>query len=277
MGSADSIHRVTVIGCGHVGTALACSLSRAGHSVIGTTTTPARVDDLRRLGLRAEKVNVSDTDRLRAVCRDRDTIYLTVAPKQRDEDYRDVYLAAVTNLLTAVRGTRAGNIIYTSSTRVYGQDDGGWVDECSPIEPTGAKGRILMETEQRLLEGAAELGVSATVVRLCGIYGPGRDVTGTVGRSSGTERDDGDKYINMIHIDDIVTTLAAFLDIRRHGAFNLSDDRPTSRRDFFDRVLMESGLPPIQWRKPAKPHLGKRIRNDLIKKTLHLTLKHPTH
>ena len=277
MGNADSIHRVTVIGCGHVGTALACSLSRAGHSVIGTTTTRARVDDLRRLGLQPEIVKVSDVDRLRAVCEDRDTIYLTVAPKQRGDDYRDVYLVAVTNLLSVVRGTSATNIIYTSSTRVYGQDDGSWVDESSAIEPTDAKGRVLLETEQRLLEGSAEIGVSATVVRLCGIYGPGRDVAGNVQRSSGTERDDGDKYINMIHIDDIVTALSAFLDVRHHGAFNLSDDRPTTRREFFDRLLAERGMPPVKWRTPAKPHLGKRIRNDLIKKTLNLTLKHPTH
>ena len=95
---------------------------------------------------------------------------------------------------------------------------------------------------------------------------------------AGKERSDGDAYLNLIHLDDIVAALTALLAARHHGVLNLSDDRPLPRREFYDRIIAEAGLPATQWISAGSPpQRGKRVRNDLIKRTLGLTLEHPMH
>jgi nucleoside-diphosphate-sugar epimerase len=315
MSSTNTARRIAVIGCGYVGSAVGEALVEAGHDVVGTTTTARRLDELCTLGIRPEVVEVADVQRLHRVLADREAIFLTIAPRQRGEGYREVYLAGVRHLLAAVKDTTVRRIIYTSSTRVYGQNDGSWVDESSTTAPRDEKGRILLEAERTLLHGAPQLGtkvadagaddvetlrgpqthglqsvackpaargneqkICATVVRLSGIYGPGRDVAARVRGLAGTERTDGDAYVNLIHLDDIVVALIALLRVAFHGVLNLTDDQPERRRDFYDRVIAAAHLPPIRWvRGDTPPKLGKRVGNDLIKRVLDLTLKHPTH
>ncbi len=297
--------RVAIIGCGYVGSALGETLARGGHDVVGTTRSADRAAELQRLGIRHEIAEIADQQRLREIFADRDAVYLTVAPRRHGEQYHETFLRGVRTLLAAARSTPVRRIIYTSSTRVYGQDDGSWVDESSPTEPRDEPGLVLLEAERALLNGAGGLAtglapsaaprneapggsqpvnrdgermVCATVVRLGGIYGPGRDSTRRILASAGTRREDGDRYINMIHLEDIVAALAALLDVRHHGVLNLSDDEPALRCEYYDRVLSQAGLPPICWVRGDGPvSRGKRIRNDLIKRTLDLALKHPTH
>ncbi len=305
MSAACSKTRVAIIGCGYVGSALGEALVRDGHDVVGTTTTPTRAEGLRALGIEPEVIELAEVKRLHALLLDREAVYLTVAPRRQGECYREVYLAGVKNLLLAVGCTAVKRIVYTSSTRVYGQCDGGWVDESSPTDPRDENGRILLEAEHALLAGVGQCGgqvgcgvsesaetprglkpgarrdehtVYATVVRLGGIYGPGRDLVARIRSRAGTQRSDGDTYVNLIHLDDIVSALIALLDVRHHGVLNLTDGQPEPRREFYDRVLSRAGLPPIRWLRGAlRTRPGKRVRNALIIDTLGLVLKHPTH
>ena len=268
--------RVAILGCGYVGMALGRSLASVRHDVVGTTTTPARVDELREAGIHPVVLDLADTGALAAVLADRDAIYLTIAPKARGANYRDVYLASATNLVAAVRATPVRRMIYTSSTRVYGQDDGSWVDESSPTRPTDDQGRALLEAERVLLDTGAMSACRTTVVRLCGIYGPGREPAARIRALAGTVREDGDVHVNMIHLDDIVVALQALLDVDHHGAVNLGDDVPMTRRAYYDRVLAAAELPAIEWRSPCgEARRGKRIRNERIKALLSLSLRHP--
>lgn len=271
------VKRVAILGCGYVGTALGRSLAARGHDVVGTTTTPSREDELRGAGIRPAVLDLADLDELAALLADRDAVYLTIAPKTRGADYRYVYLAAATKLMAAVEATPVRRIIYTSSTRVYGQDDGSWVDESSPTEPKDDQGRALLATERVLLDRGAASSRSVTVVRLSGIYGPGRDPAVRIRGLAGTTRDDGHAYVNMVHLDDIAGALSALLAIDHHGVLNLGDDTPMTRRDYYDGVLRSAGLPAIQWRQPGgEVRRGKRIRNERIKSLLSLTLRYPS-
>ena len=267
---------IAIIGCGYVGSALAKALVDAGHDVVATTTTPERVDALCALGTRGELLDVADVDRLTVVLADREVVYLLIAPKVRGEEYRDVYLSAARNLAEAVAGSRVQRIIYTSSTRVYGQDDGSWVDESSPTEPRDERGRVLLAAENVLLEARTDDGTSlaVTVVRLAGICGPGRDPAERIKALSGTERDDGEVYVNLIHRDDIVIALGKLSAVPHHGVVNLSDGRPELRCALYDRIIAGAGLSSIRWIDPPSPkRLGKRIRNDRIKELLNIELK----
>ncbi|MGD2108900.1 MAG: SDR family oxidoreductase [Phycisphaerae bacterium] len=271
--------KILIIGCGYVGSALGQTLIQLGHEVVGTTTTPSRLDELENLGITPMQLDLTDADRLRDALREQDTVYLTIAPRQRGMNYRDVYLAAARRLVDAIRETSVRRIIYTGSTRVYGQTDGTWVDETSPTNPSDENGEVLLQTEQTLLRGV-EPPTTAAVLRLGGIYGPDRDFKQRIRTLAGTARTDADLYVNLVHLDDIVAALIALLTVPYHGVLNLVDDSPERRQDLYDRTLAEASLPPVRWERPPADdatRLGKRVRNDLVKRTLNLTLKHPAH
>lgn len=272
--------RVVIIGCGYVGTRFGHRLAGAGYDVVGTTTSPERVATMRSFGMTPIVLDTANVGGLHDVLRDREVVALCVAPRANQRDYRVTYLDSARNLIEAARHTAVSRIMYTGSTRVYAQDDGEWVDESSPTRPIHENARILLETEHVLLDGVKALRkgrpIATVVLRLGGIYGPDRDTLEFIHRSAGALRDDGDLYMNRVHVDDIVTALEALLGSAFHGVLNLCDDHPQTRRSFYDGVLVAAGLPPIEWVSSSdRDHRGKRVRNDLIKKTLGLDLGHP--
>ena len=277
-GHAGKGMNIAIIGCGYVGSALGDALGQAGHDVLGTTTRPERAGDLQTLGIQPAVVMLNEVPKVASLLGDRQVVYLTIAAGRQDSDYRRVYVEGVRCLLSAVDGTPVERIIYTSSTSVYGQNDGRWVDETSPTEPTTDRGRLLLEAERTLLERAEQVGVVATVLRLAGIYGPGREPASWLARCAGQERSDGDTYLNLVHRADIVAALMALLAVPYRGVLNLNDDAPTTRRDFYDRLAAASDVAPVRWTTSSEsPTLGRRVRNELAKRTLGIVLKHPTH
>ncbi len=276
--------KLIIIGCGYLGSAAGAALlcsprhrKRFGE-IIATTTTPARAEELERLGFTPAVLELAGESRLRELLAGCSAALLTVAAGRKSAGYREVYLEGIRHFLNAARGADLRRIIYTSSIAVYGQEDGSWVDESSPAEPATENGRILLDAERALLRGAEELGATATSLRPSGIYGPGRGPQNLIASLAGKERSDGGAWLNLVHRDDIVQALLKLLEIPYHGVLNLNDDQPATRREYYDRRLAAAGLAPIRWAAlPEKPSLGKRVRNELIKKTLCLTLLHPTH
>lgn len=276
--STATIQRVAIIGCGYAGTALGRMLVGAGRRVIGTTTTRKRLDELAALGIEPRLVGIDQADALRGAIDGCGAVVLAVSAG-RNADYRAVYVEGARAVMHAVASTSARRLIYTSSTRVYGRDDGEWVDEQSPADPADERGRLLLEAERVLLDGTRQHpGIAVVVVRIGGIYGPGRDIVARIKASAGGENDSGDRYLNLVHINDVAAALALLVDSPFEGVLNLCGDSPRTRRELYDRVLAESGLPGIRWipDAPGAEHRGKRVRNDLIKRTLGLTLSHST-
>ena len=145
---------IAIIGCGYVGCALGEALVKAGHHVIGTTTDPQRVREIEARGITPAVLEHARTDLLHAVLSDRTAVYLTIAAGRKHGNYPKVYLEGAHNVLHACKDAPVTRIIYTSSTQVYGQSDGSWVDESSATEPQTANGRVLLAAEQALLDGA---------------------------------------------------------------------------------------------------------------------------
>lgn len=186
---------ILIAGCGDVGGALAERLRDAGHRVAGLR----RRAGLLPAGIEPLAADLGEPATLALLGERRfDIVVVTSAAGRFDEGhYRRVYVEGLANLLDVLRGTP--HVLLASSTAVYHQCHGEWVDEYSPTEPHGFSGRILLQAEALLRERAAH---RATVLRFGGIYGPGRErLLREVAAGIGCAREPV-RYTNRIHRED---------------------------------------------------------------------------
>jgi nucleoside-diphosphate-sugar epimerase len=162
--------RVLIAGCGDVGAALGLELTAAGHDVWGLRREPAGLPAT----IHPLRADLTRPATLAGLPRGIDLAVYTVAPAEAtDAAYQAVYVEGLRGLLEVLAAdheTPPRRVVFTSSTAVYGQTDGSWVDETSATDPRDFRGRRLLEAERTLLAGP----IPATVVRLGGIYGAGR-------------------------------------------------------------------------------------------------------
>ncbi|MBK6280313.1 MAG: SDR family oxidoreductase [Gammaproteobacteria bacterium] len=186
---------ILIAGCGDVGGLLAQRLRDAGHRVAGLR----RRAGLLPAGIEPLAADLGEPATL-ALLRERhfDIVVVTSAAGRFDEDhYRRIYVEGLANLFGVLRGEP--HVLLSSSTAVYHQCHGEWVDEDSPTEPHGFSGRILLQAEALLRERAAH---RATVLRFGGIYGPGRErLLREVAAGIGCAREPV-RYTNRIHRED---------------------------------------------------------------------------
>jgi nucleoside-diphosphate-sugar epimerase len=196
------MERVLIAGCGYVGSALAGRLVADGHEVWGMRRNPEGLPP----GVRPVAADLRDPATLDALPSGITTVFYTAAADGgSDDEYRAAYVDGPGNLLAALvaRGERPRRVIFTSSTSVYGQSAGEWVDEESPTEPEGFGGRRMLEGEG-IVRGGPFPGV---VLRLAGIYGPGRTSYIDRVRSGAAECPGETTYTNRIHRDDCAGAL----------------------------------------------------------------------
>ena len=138
--------------------------------------------------------------------------------------------------------------VYTSSTGVYGQNDGSLVTETSPAEPETETAKVLVETEKVLLAAAREKKFPAVILRVAGIYGPERGyLLKQYLRNEARIEGKGGRILNMIHRDDLIGVIIAALESGRAGEiYNAVDDEPVTQFNFFEWLAGTLGkdLPP---------------------------------
>ena len=202
--------RVLIAGCGDLGTALGLRLRAAGWQVSGLRRHPEALP----AGIQPIAADLGEATSLGVLRGQRfDHVVLAGAPGGFDEAaYRRVYVEGVRNILAALEGEPG--VLMVGSTGVYHQEDGSWVDEDSPTEPRGFSGRALLEGEAALRDLA---GDRASVLRLGGIYGPGRlrlisEVRAGVGCPPEPVR-----FTNRIHRDDAAGILQFLLERQAAG------------------------------------------------------------
>ena len=195
--------RVLVAGCGDVGTALGLMLCERGCDVIGVR----RSAELLPAPLRRLSIDVTDRRALERMAPGADVAVYAVAAGRRDEDaYRRAYVDGVAALLDVLEGRSdpPRRVFFVSSTSVYGERGGAWVDETTPVQPSGFSGECLAAGERRMLASP----IPATVVRFGGIYGPGRGWLVERARAGARCVDDPPRFTNRIHRDDCAGALA---------------------------------------------------------------------
>jgi nucleoside-diphosphate-sugar epimerase len=254
--------RILIAGCGRLGTRLGRELAAAGHRVFGLRRRchelPAVIDpcpaDLASAGDLSQRL----PDRL-------DRIYFIMTPDQYDDaGYRAAYVTSLGHLLGALpdRYSRAARLIMVSSTGVYGQDDGSWVDEASPTRPARFSGVRLLEAEA-LAHGH---GGPSTVIRFGGIYGPGREGLLRKVRRGDACQARPPRYTNRIHEDDCIGVLGHFGGLPDPPPVVIGvDDDPATQCEVMNWLASQIG-----WPAPAQSNgdgAGRRCSNRLLRRS----------
>jgi len=276
--------RVLIVGCGFVGLPLGRTLARRGHVVFGLRRTPAAAEEMTAAGIRPLMGDITEPASLTRLPTDWDWVINCAASGGGGAaEYRRLYYDGTRCLLEWLNVGRVERYIYTSSTGVYGQDDGSVVSETSATQPASVTAQILVQTEQVLLTAAREQGFPAVILRLSGIYGGGRgywlrQILSGEARLEG----DGERILNMIHREDVVEGIAAALERGQSGEiYNVTDDEPVAQRVLFEwlsrrlgRPILASGSSATQSQRRAAT--SKAVSNRRLRVDLGVRLAYPT-
>jgi nucleoside-diphosphate-sugar epimerase len=237
---------VLIAGCGDIGGRLATQLLPLGWTVYGLRRNVTRLPK----GVHAVSGDLFDA-RMPVQWPEAALDYLVycATPSTRDEEgYRAAYVQGLRHVLGWMErsGQKPKRVLFVSSSSVYGQQSGEWVDETSPAEAAGFSGRIMREAEQVALHS----GLPASIVRLTGIYGPGRSDLMNRVRQGYSVAIDPPLYGNRIHADDAAGLLAFLLMIDARGAavddcYIGVDDVPAPLAEVVDWMRKRLGV--TQW------------------------------
>lgn len=234
--------RVIIAGCGFVGLATARLFHENGWEVVGVTHSEESAESLRGEPFLIVACDISESKEVELILgayHGADAVvHCASSGRGGEEAYRRVYFRGA-QVLAGVLAPR--QILFTSSTSVYAQTEGGWVTEESPSEPVRETGRILRETEEWVLAHGG------SVCRLAGIYGPGRSVLlRKYFSKEAVLEGDGLRWINQIHRDDAASALFRLVVQRQPGLFNIVDDMPLPQRKLYGWLSNRFGgeLPP---------------------------------
>ncbi len=269
--------RLVVFGCGYVGGELARQARRRGLTVAALTRNPAKAAALRADGITAIEADLAGETWHPLLPDGADFVVNCVSSGGAGvAGYRHSYVDGMRSILTWAQRQRqpVQTMVYTSSTSVYPQGGGARVDEDAPTAEAGETGRILLEAET-LLRDASPARRRAFVLRLAGIYGPGRhrllDQVRT-GEVSGRAQD----HLNLIHRDDICAAIWRTLtapSAHDGGTFNVADNAAATRDEITRWLAERLGVPPPRF--SEAPPSGRRtttpdriIANDRLKREL---------
>lgn len=228
-----------IVGCGDVGQRLAARWLAQGGRVSALARSEASAARLQAAGIETVPGDLDRPDSLRGLDpRDAVLIYLAPPPASGESDPR------MGHLLDALGAGRCPQrFVYLSTSGVYGPREGAWVDESTPPEPQTERARRRLDAETRLRRWADSSGVPWSILRVGGIYGPGRLPRARLEKGLPVLREAECGYTNRIHVDDLVNVCLAAAE-RGQGIYNVSDDEPGTMTQYFKAVAAHLGLPP---------------------------------
>ena len=272
--------RTLIFGCGYVGSRVATLARDRGDTVFATTRDPNKAKCLAGQGFTPVLADWSNSCTL-ARLPDVDRVLVAVSYDRRsNEDRYESQVGGFARLLQNLDPNV--NVCYLSTTGVFHQTDGSWVDETSPTRPTRDGGRAHLDAESLLWRMRPH--AKSCILRLAGIYGPGRipraaDVI--AGRPiASPERG----YLNLIHVDDAADAVLASWNPSAARLYVVADDEPMLRSNFYREIAKQTHSPeptfvspPEDSQKSFRSETNKRIWNRKLKRELLPRLKFPTY
>lgn len=232
--------RVLIAGAGYVGGRLAERLAREGAEVFALRRNAKALPS----GLNAIVADLFQPAELSLLPRNLDFVVYAVSPDRHDEAaYQRAYCDGLQNLLAAeaLALARSPRIVLTSSTAVYGQKDGSWVDETSDTVPTSFAGKKLLEAEALLRSS----GRPHVVLRLAGIYGPGRDRMVRQALAGEARYPSEPTFTNRIHREDCAGAILHLLKLSEPETLYLGvDHEPAELEAVQTFICRATGSPP---------------------------------
>ena len=261
----------SVIGCGYVGSFVAASMKNQGHYVVGTTRTPQRFAELRNVVNEPISLDLAKQDCDFSFLEDQQGLLISVAPTQNGDGYQNVFSNGIRNLARALRcrqSTQPLHVTYISSAGVYGDQQGESVTEDSDVDCLNPVNAMLVEAENVLLT-IDRPDTTICVLRLGGIYGPGRDMVSMIKQAAGEQiPKNGNDIPAWSGIFDITNGVSFAFSNQLAGIYNLVDDMQLSRRELSNEICDIDGLPPVIWANenaPGARSMNAKVTNHKIK------------
>lgn len=273
-----------IFGCGYLGERVAKRWHDAGHEVIIVTRSADRAAAFVQGGYIAIVADITQPATLANLPAAHTALFSVGFDRSAGGAIAQVYAGGLANVLAALPAS-VPRVIYISTTGVYGNGrDGEWVDELTPTDPQREGGRASLAAEQVL--ASHPIGKNSIILRLAGIYGPGRIPFLDKLRAGEPIPAATDGYLNLIHVDDAATavTAAAQLPTFDDGprVYCVSDGHPATRGDYYREVARLLGAAPPTFVKPdlnspraARAEANRRINNSRMLSDLGVTLQFP--
>lgn len=233
-----TVGQVFIFGAGYSARAFA-SLCGPDVSVWGTTRSPEKFDLLRSCGISPLLFDGELTPEIVARLRETTHLVVSVAPGEAGDPVLNAARATIASAMPHLRW-----IGYLSTVGVYGDHGGAWVDETTPCRPVSRRSVLRVDAEQQWLELGDATGIPVAILRLAGIYGPGRNAF--INLRDGTARRlvKPGQVFNRIHVADIAGALALLAGQDRGGIFNVTDDEPAPPQDVVSYAADLMGVQP---------------------------------
>jgi len=275
---------VLIVGCGYIGRRVAGLLRAENYPVTGCVRSKESAAELERSGIQTVTVDLDQPVAKSVWAHGFDAVfYFAPPPAQGERDPRvQVFLQALDVEAPPRR------IVYISTSAVYGDCQGAWISESQAANPATARGHRRLDAEQRLAAWCNDHDTQWIVLRVPGIYGPGKLPLARLRKGIPVLREQDSPYTNRIHADDLSRIcVAAMKSPHANTVYNVSDGHPGNMADYFFRVADAAGLPrpPTVSREEAQRVLSagmlsflkdsRRMGNSKMLDELAVTLQYP--
>ncbi|MES9878925.1 MAG: SDR family oxidoreductase [Candidatus Sedimenticola sp. PURPLELP] len=228
-----------IMGCGYLGRKVALASKQRGVPVTGMVRSQASIEALESQGIRAMRADLDLPELPDLPLRDSSIYYFAPPPREGELDSR------VRNLVRGFQQQgQPRRIVYLSTTGVYGDCKGAWVDETRTPNPVVARAKRRWDAEQVFHQWRTETGGELVILRVAGIYGPGKLPLDRLRKGLPLISEQEAPFTNRIHADDLVQVCLAAMERGVDGeTYNVSDGHPGTMTDYFNRIADRAGLP----------------------------------
>ncbi len=229
-----------IIGCGDVGQRLALHLQQQSKSVLGVVQSDSSLQKLQAMQIPAEQLDLDTFSELSLDITGKPVFYFAPPVSSGAEDSRMV------NFLSVLKSHQQipAKIVYISTTGVYGDCQGRWINEDEALKPLADRAKRRLHAELQLKAFAGESNCQLVILRVAGIYGPGKLPLARLSQQQPVIRPEESPFTNRIHIDDLVNICAIAMQHAKDGSlYNVSDGQPGTMADYFTRIALRANLP----------------------------------
>ena len=275
---------VLITGCGYIGRRVAGLLLAENYPVTGCVRSKTSAAALEHSGIRTVTVDLDQSAAKPAWAHGFDVVFYFAPPPPRGE--QDPRMQGFLEMLDVEAPPR--RIVYISTSAVYGDCQGEWINESQAMAPATPRGHRRLDAEQRLRAWCNAHDTQWIILRVPGIYGPGKLPLARLRKGTPVLREEDSPYTNRVHADDLAhICVAAMKGSHANTVYNVSDGHPSNMTDYFFKVADAAGLPrpPTVSRVEAQELLSagmlsflkdsRRMSNSKMLAELAVTLRYP--